>query len=245
MYIQQLAVLTEYLANGKRTLDDACKYLVLHTLKEFSAQAIYVGGVESDGHLTLRSSFGFEANYINQWERIPLSVEIPVVEAIKNNSVMIFSDQNKFFDSYPRVNEQGTMDRNWSSCIASPIQNIGAYFLVLDKKIKVTVELEYYLESIGNLLAIILQESENNHELKVTTPKRVALTKSSLSPRQELIRNLLAKGFTNPQIASEIGFSESLVRQETISIYAHMNVSGRKELIKKMEENLQADGLHF
>jgi DNA-binding NarL/FixJ family response regulator len=52
--------------------------------------------------------------------------------------------------------------------------------------------------------------------------------------------NLLAKGFTNAQIAQEIGYSESLVRQETIAIYAALRVSGRREHIKSVEDGESA-----
>jgi DNA-binding NarL/FixJ family response regulator len=59
--------------------------------------------------------------------------------------------------------------------------------------------------------------------------------RKALTSRQELIRDLLVKGFSNPYIAQEIGYSESLVRQETIIIYATMRVSGRKELMNLLE----------
>jgi DNA-binding NarL/FixJ family response regulator len=42
---------------------------------------------------------------------------------------------------------------------------------------------------------------------------------------------MLSKGATNSEIALEIGYSESLIRQETIEIYRTLGVSGRKELI--------------
>jgi DNA-binding NarL/FixJ family response regulator len=52
-----------------------------------------------------------------------------------------------------------------------------------------------------------------------------------LSSRQKVILEMLSKGATNSEIALEIGYSESLIRQETIEIYRTLGVSGRKELI--------------
>jgi DNA-binding NarL/FixJ family response regulator len=43
----------------------------------------------------------------------------------------------------------------------------------------------------------------------------------------------MEKGFTNPAIAAEIGYSESLVRQETMAIYSLLDISGRKELLER------------
>ena len=58
---------------------------------------------------------------------------------------------------------------------------------------------------------------------------------AGLSERQKLIKSLIIKGFTNGQIAREIGYSESLVRHESIAIYAELKVTGRKELIENSE----------
>ena len=49
------------------------------------------------------------------------------------------------------------------------------------------------------------------------------------------ILDLMAQSLTNPQIAKELGFSESTVRQETMRIYQILQVSGRKEAIKEAQ----------
>jgi len=41
---------------------------------------------------------------------------------------------------------------------------------------------------------------------------------------------LIEDGYTNIAIANEIGYSESLVKQETMTIYSILNISGRKAL---------------
>jgi DNA-binding NarL/FixJ family response regulator len=50
-----------------------------------------------------------------------------------------------------------------------------------------------------------------------------------LSERQNLILKLIAEGRTNAAIADVLGYSESLIRQETIKIYAKLGCSGRNE----------------
>lgn len=236
MYLEEIVSLTDYLANAKRTLDEICKHLVIHTFKELTPRAIYVGQVEPNGMLALRSSFGFDPTYISQWQQIPLTVNIPITEAIRNDQALIFNSQDDFFTQYPEVNELGTIDRDWSSCIASPVQTLGAYFLVLNGSPSQGSELELFLKLIGHLLAIQFQENVPVY----TYNSRVEPRLVRLSQRQELIKDLLEKGFTNYHIAQEIGFSESLVRQETIAIYSAMKVSGRKELMKLAESNINS-----
>ena len=47
----------------------------------------------------------------------------------------------------------------------------------------------------------------------------------------------MENGLTNIAIANEIGYSESLVKQETMVIFSILNVSGRKELLNYSENN--------
>jgi DNA-binding NarL/FixJ family response regulator len=41
---------------------------------------------------------------------------------------------------------------------------------------------------------------------------------------------MLERGFNNAQIGLEIGYSESLVRQETVAIYRKLQVTGRQAM---------------
>ncbi len=50
-----------------------------------------------------------------------------------------------------------------------------------------------------------------------------------LTERQNLILKLISEGRTNAAIADVLGYSESLIRQETIRIYAKLGCSGRNE----------------
>ena len=54
---------------------------------------------------------------------------------------------------------------------------------------------------------------------------------STLTSRQLRILSLMAKGFTNGQIARMLAFSESTIRQDTMKIYRTLEVRGRAEAI--------------
>ena len=51
-----------------------------------------------------------------------------------------------------------------------------------------------------------------------------------LTDRQLVIAGLLERRFNNAQIGLEIGYSESLIRQETVAIYRKLQVTGRKAM---------------
>ena len=51
-----------------------------------------------------------------------------------------------------------------------------------------------------------------------------------LTKRQSEILELMQGGKTNEEIASKIGFSSSLVKQETMLIFSKLGISGRRDL---------------
>ena len=59
---------------------------------------------------------------------------------------------------------------------------------------------------------------------------------NELSDRQLQIVHMMSLGKTNGSIARELGFSESTVRQETISIYRALGVSGRDAAVIRSRE---------
>jgi DNA-binding NarL/FixJ family response regulator len=56
------------------------------------------------------------------------------------------------------------------------------------------------------------------------------LARATDTCRQLVIAGMLERGSSNSQIRLEIGYSESLIRQETVSIYKKLNVTGREAL---------------
>ncbi|MEY4206763.1 MAG: Bacterial regulatory protein luxR family, partial [Actinomycetota bacterium] len=78
---------------------------------------------------------------------------------------------------------------------------------------------------------------------KQNKPQQNLQTNNDLSERQMLILKLISEGRTNADIAEIIGYSESLIRQETIRIYSLLGCSGRNEatnLFHQMQ-NLDTD----
>jgi DNA-binding NarL/FixJ family response regulator len=98
-------------------------------------------------------------------------------------------------------------------------------------------EFEDFLRLVGAVVTLYLlgqSYASPVPEFRGTKSKKIAPT--VLSPRQKVILAMLSKGATNSEIALEVGYSESLIRQETIEIYRILGVSGRKELISAAGE---------
>jgi DNA-binding CsgD family transcriptional regulator len=228
MFTKELLGLSDFLAQTRRTLDELSEFLTVVTFNFLSPRALYVGEISNDGYMDLRSTFGFDEFSVARWSRIPMSVDIPLTRSISQNECILISSPKEFVKNYPDLKQLGTIDTDWKTSLAVPIQRRGAFYLVLHGTPQMSDELEGLLRSVGNLILIHLRE------VQTSTNKSAAkyATTTQLTARQELIQNLLVHGYTNPEIARDIGYSESLVRQETIAIYAFLGVSGRKELIR-------------
>jgi DNA-binding CsgD family transcriptional regulator len=195
-----------------------------------------VGEVDSSGYLKHVTSFGFNEEELARYSKLSLSLHLPITEAVLSNKCVVIESPEIFIKKYPIAKELGADDSDWKSCIAVPIVPYGVYFLALQSKPKKDLEFEPFLRSVGHLLSLsLLRKARSPIPAPSESPEPKKLTQ-----RQNLVMKLLSKGFTNAQIAQEIGYSESLVRQETIAIYAALRVSGRRELIKFAEEEESA-----
>jgi DNA-binding NarL/FixJ family response regulator len=88
-------------------------------------------------------------------------------------------------------------------------------------------------------IPISLYLSFQNHAPKSFNPSKVSFNDSQdvatdqLSARQVSILRGMVEGKTNHELATELGFSVSTVRHETMRIYQALSVSDRKEAAKK------------
>jgi len=228
MFTKEILGLSDFLAQSKRSLDELCEFLTVVTFSSLAPRAIYVGEIANDGYIDLCSTFGFDAVSVARWSRVPMDISIPLTQCISKDECLLIPSPKEFFKSYPDLKELGSIDTNWKTSLAVPMQSRGAYYLILHGEPTMSEEFEHLLRSVGNLILILIRElrpEQTKASLKITSVIK-------LTARQELIHNLLIHGYTNPEIAKDIGYSESLVRQETIAIYAFLGVSGRKELIR-------------
>jgi DNA-binding NarL/FixJ family response regulator len=91
------------------------------------------------------------------------------------------------------------------------------------------------LEAVASLLKVY----ESALELKNTLGSRSYIDASEVQPltqRQTTILESLKNGMTNKEIAELIGYSESLVRHETMIIYKKLRVEGRHQLREKIND---------
>lgn len=96
---------------------------------------------------------------------------------------------------------------------------------------------QFVIKSIASLISLKLQlvrPKIQQNPISESTGQDVSTT-LDLTKRQELVLSGILKGYTNRVISEDIGYSESLVRKETILIYRHFKVTGRAELMSQVK----------
>ena len=107
-----------------------------------------------------------------------------------------------------------------------PIGTHHGYSLLFSEDI---TQIEDYVLGLRTFEAILnLYEASLAEPQTITQPKEKLGEK--LTERQVTIFEQIKLSKTNMQIALALGYSESLIRQETMTIYKKLGVSGRKEI---------------
>lgn len=237
MHIYEVEKLAQFLMNPGLTIPVVCRFLVLETFAKMKASTIYAAEITEDAHISPVGSFGIPAEILDSWGRPSLSYKGPWPDAVRNDRVIAIP-KSELYEKYPIASEFVQIPEPWKMLVAVPVLPFGLFSLTLDEDRKISKEEESLLRVIGYLLAINIEKNIypgrfNQKQVRNTKLPR----KGELTERQEQIKLLMEKGLTNPAIAEEIGYSESLVRQETMAIYSVLNITGRKELIEKFKKS--------
>jgi DNA-binding CsgD family transcriptional regulator len=223
--------LAKLLISPGTSLSDVSKFLALETFAEYKPSAVHVYVVTDDGYLAPAACFGMTKETANSWGNIPLSLDAPLTDAVRSNEIIQLK-QSEAAQRYPILQTYEGVPEKWETYLVTPVIPHGVFALTLHSTPEVDQEFETFLRTIGTLIMLhLLREHVRVQAFELKSSKKRASKYGALTTRQLLIRKLIEKGHTNSEIADQIGYSESLVRHETMEIYAVLNVSGRKELL--------------
>jgi len=233
MYLQKVYELTSYLSDESKAPDEVAKFITLKTLNHQKSAATYFAEVTIDAHLAPVAGFGQESFAAALNGRIPLSTNHPLTDAAKNEQWIHIKSWEDYVRRYPDLNDSEHIISKDNSILVWPILPFGVGFTALESNCTLDEEFEQFLKVISEMFYsyFIRHESKFNHKKKFISP--TDHQSSSLSPRQNKIIEHLRRGRTNAEIANELGYSESLIRQETVKIYRTLNITGRKELLEE------------
>jgi DNA-binding CsgD family transcriptional regulator len=233
MYLQKLEELSRFLAAHESSKVEICKFLNFNLFGYLKSRALYFARVGEDGCVHPTENFGFPNGVVEKWGSFSLTVDMPITAAVKRDSLISVNSPAQMYKEFPALKSVENLDHDWQSILAIPIHSYGVYAITSYSFSEIDEVHERFLRTVGQLVTVAFAKCDLiGADVKKFRKQSPRSTKNVLSARQEVILKLILKGLTNVQIGDEIGFSESLVRQESIAIYAALNVSGRKELLE-------------
>ncbi|MEY2872414.1 MAG: hypothetical protein RL526_554 [Actinomycetota bacterium] len=243
MLYRQLAEVSTYVTDPSHKFSDVLQMLCIKALSPFQTDALLYTEIDQNGHAIPHTSFGIEITDKNgERPTFTISERTPFTDAIRENRII-------WIDSLPTWPKQYTrmanlqLPKNLKTIICCPIDvdglPIGSLTAFSHAKLEFEEATAQYLEAISLILSnAIYNQSQSRRKSSrdredSSRPETFTFDPSEyekpLTERQNLILKLIAEGRTNAAIADVLGYSESLIRQETIKIYAKLGCSGRNE----------------
>lgn len=218
--------------------NELCALLATRVCPEGELVKVYFAKLHQDGYFRTVASFGYSKESKIHDYQVGLIRSVPMPDAYLRSEVVIFNKEELPL-KYP---EFQTIDRRspWESVAITPTISGGLVFVFrLQVPLKKSRSTQLYFEAIAQILSFYRKgsqeisftvEESKKLEIESISPDNNELKDRPLTKRQRAIMALIQEGLTNSQIAGEIGYSESLVRQESVLIYAKLGIRGRVDL---------------
>ena len=230
MHTQRILEFSTFLARQPKSYNEIARFLVMNTFSEEKFSAVSLSELIETGDLCPIGGFGWASGEYEALAIQPIQSNHPLCVAIRDNDIITAKLNEGLTDSCNLLAEvEGHPD--WATVVAIPAHPIGGISLFSTLEIAPTEALRVFFIAIGSLLGLYASRLPRELvEVALNVKKEIDLPAIPLSDRQLVIAGLLERGFNNAEIGLEIGYSESLIRQETVAIYRKLNVTGRKAM---------------
>lgn len=213
----------------------------MNTFSEEKFRCIYLGELIETGVVCPLGGFGWSSEEYSSVFDISIHEEFPITDSIRSNSVVHCENGPEYKKRYPAM-DQFVYQGDWISGIAIPVYPIGGMALYSTIKLEMTEAMTVFYITIGSLLGLYASRLPTALvAVALSVKEKIDLPQVPLSDRQLVIAGFLERGFNNAQIGLEIGYSESLIRQETVAIYRKLQVTGRKAMQAIKTLNLESE----
>jgi DNA-binding CsgD family transcriptional regulator len=241
MFSKRILALSDFLAREPKSYNEIAQFLAMNTFIDENSQCIYIGELIETGVVCTLGAFGWSSSEYSSFIDLPIHSSYPITDSIRKNDVLIFKNDEAFKSEYPLMSEF-PIKKDWVTGIAIPAYPIGGIALFSSMDVELSESAQIFYVAIGSLLGLYASRLPKSLvAVAITVKEKIDLPQVPLSDRQLVIAGLLERGFNNAQIGLEIGYSESLIRQETVAIYRKLQVTGRLAMQAIRTLNLEAE----
>lgn len=222
---------------AEHDLMEVAQHLALKACPAGSVCRVYIAQIKPDLRVLHLASFGYEKGFIDRHLEFNLNSDPMISKMVQADSITIRQRYHSYLQEMSeqcscRVDDLDT----WKSTVFLPM--LPNFFVAMSFQAEVNdnEENRNFFELLRSIINMYLHLSiwSSNKSRGGVHRKLEASVGDKLTARQEDILELIKQGFTNVSIANQIGYSESLIRQETILIYQKLGISGRRDLLQNV-----------
>ncbi len=207
--------------------DDIARALATDYLAQYGVNAVRFGRTNSDDSAIVLGQYGYQD--ADKWRNLVVpgvewrSWDMPEIDIITGKNKDKWAPNSKM--CVVQLRDRGVMQGHVVIEFSQPIAD--------DQKPHVLESIEDYCVPIALYLSFQNRAVAGNvSSINLPSDSRDAGA-GQLTQRQILILRGMVEGKTNHELATEMGFSVSTIRHETMRIYQALAVSDRKEAAKK------------
>ena len=237
--MKDLEIITDFtifLQNKGLTIQDICQYLVTVSLKDYGFYSSVFGEMQKNGQVRITSHFGADPKDVEAWQDMSFEMKTPVNDCLRENRMVWINTLPSYSQEYELLNSLPTDDR-LKTLVVFPMRGsthlLGAISFLSSKKIELETEIELLIKSLCYLTVLKMEvNSKSNTKLMVSQNGENPFNNGNLSkltPRQKKIFEMLIEKKTNKEIADELIYSVSTIKQETMAIYEKLGIRGRED----------------
>jgi len=227
--LSRIRSLLIFLRSGRPSIDEILKFICLDTLYEYSALQVHLSIAHSDGTVNIPYGYGCDPELLRLVPPLSVSVDTPFNRYLRTGEIGPLGNFESF--SFSRSDQASKIfPMGFEFSFLWPIPGVGAVVTFCSREINLTIREEEFLLIIGSILSLEIARNFDKEVQSAPSKDAGFVADHVLTKRQwEVVAGIIA-GKSNLEISKDLGFSESLIRQETVQIYSKMGVTGRKEI---------------
>jgi DNA-binding CsgD family transcriptional regulator len=230
----------EFLATEPNAIELA-KFMVHGGFSEPEPRGAAVALIDDEGHVEEIARYGLTGtdSFV---QKIPLWKDVPPFSAIRSGKPATLA-AHSVIEASTKENLQIQPDSWMKSIFVIPVMKqripFGAVVLFYDRELPQNPQFRIDVQHFSGLTCLALQNLKLIRGLEKPKVKLLPV----MTDRQKQILLLVARGFTNKEIASEKSMTLATVKQEISRILTALDVSSRKEAVEKAREALASGEL--
>jgi DNA-binding CsgD family transcriptional regulator len=237
-YLEHIAEFITFLSVNDLTIDEILSHVVQVVLAPLNAEAIFMCQINRGNQAERVGAWGMPLEmFRSQGNLFNLNDRFPSTDALKFRKTTWVNTLPDWGPAYPLLkNLPYTTGAKTFICFpieksSTPVATLGVFSR---DEILPNTEVEAFLKAVGSVFSMHMfrqdvRVSETKKLISNSAPTQVHSVTHELTERQHVILRLMSEDRTNFEIGEFLGYSESTIRQESITIFAKLNCTSRKE----------------